>query len=399
MPSHSCYARSILAGAISLCILVIIFMRFNETTLPALPLARTPSSSSTDLLHDVLNQTLGFQKIFVINLPSRTDHRDAMSLAAAVTGLEIEYVDGVTEVEDKALPPGGAEVHLNKGGLGNWRAHLNIARMIVEQNITSALVLEDDADWDLRIKSQMQDFARAARLLVQPKPGTSHQYLDPTWPQPSAGQTPQNFVVGEEVTAEPDTSAYGDIDRWDLFWLGHCGTRFPRSSDINAPLGRAVIKDDETVPEKQHIKMQFGNDELIQEYPAHTRVVSRARMNTCTLGYGISLPGARRLLYELGVRKMTGTTDMMFRSLCDGVDERKIRTCLTVQPQLFQHHRPVGAKSSFSDISDHGDDYNDQAFSRNIRWSTRLNLAKLVDGETDYIDLFKDGEGSTDLGF
>ncbi|KAK7544540.1 uncharacterized protein J3D65DRAFT_581827 [Phyllosticta citribraziliensis] len=399
MPTHSCFARSLLAGAVSLCIIVIIILRFNESGFSPLPLARSPPSRSARILDDVFNQTLGFQKIFVINLPSRSDHRDAMSLAAAATGLQIEYVDGVTEVEEKALPPGGAEVHLNKGGLGNWRAHMNIARMIVEQNITSALVLEDDADWDLRIKSQMQDFARAAHILVQSKPGTSHQYLDPTWPQPSAGQSPQNFVVGEEVTAEPSTSPYGDIDRWDLFWLGHCGTRFPRATDINAPLGRAVLQDDETVPEKQHVKMQFGNDELIQEYPAHTRVVSRARMNTCTLGYGISLPGARRLLYELGVRKMTGTTDMMFRSLCDGVDERRIRTCLTVQPQLFQHHRPVGSKSTFSDISDHGSDYNEQAFSRNIRWSTRLNLGKLVDGETDYIDLFKDGEGSNDLGF
>jgi hypothetical protein len=144
--------------------------------------------------------------------------------------------------------------------------------------------------------------------------------------------------------------------------------------------------------------MQFGNDELVTQYPAHTRVVSRARVNTCTLGYGISLPGARRLLYELGLHKMTGTTDMMLRSVCDGVDGRPIRTCLTVQPQLFQHHRPVGAKSTFSDISDHGSTYNDRAFTKNIRWSTRLNFPKLVDGDIDYIDLFKDGE-KTDIGF
>jgi hypothetical protein len=59
----------------------------------------------------------------------------------------------------------------------------------------------------------------------------------------------------------------------------------------------------------------------------------------------------------------------------------------------------MGAKSTFSDISDHGQDYNHQAFTRNVRWSTRLNFPKLVDGETDYIDLFKDGEDATDLGF
>jgi hypothetical protein len=89
---------------------------------------------------------------------------------------------------------------------------------------------------------------------------------------------------------------------------------------------------------------------------------------------------------------------MMLRSVCDGVDGRPIRTCLTVQPQLFQHHRPVGAKSTFSDISDHGSEYNDRAFTKNIRWSTRVNFPKLVDGDVDYIDLFKDGDESN-IGF
>lgn len=263
---------------------------------------------------------------------------------------------------------------------------------MIEQNVTSALVLEDDADWDIRIKHQMGEFAKASRLLVQALSGTSDHFLDPAHPQPKEDQRPQDFDIRTEVTGEPSTSPYGDIDRWDLFWLGHCGSRFPRASDQNVPLGRAVIYDDETVPEPQHVMMQFGDSELVETYPAHTRVVSRAWMNTCNLGYGISLPGARRFLYELSLNRMTGPTDVMFRSLCHGSEGRPVQTCLTVQPQLFQHHRPVGHKSSFSDISDHGADYNEQAFTRNVRWSTRLNFRKLVDGLMDYIDLFKDGE-------
>lgn len=196
----------------------------------------------------------------------------------------------------------------------------------------------------------------------------------------------------------PRTSTYGDIGWWDLFWFGHCGCRFPRASDINAPLGYAVILNDITVPEPQHVAIEFGNDELITEYPAHTRVVSRARVNTCTPGYALSLPGARRLLCDLSVHKMTGTTDMMFRSVCDGVDGRPIRTCLAVQLQLFQQHRPVGSKSTFSDISDHGSDYNHREFTKNVRWGVRLNFPKLVDDKIDCIDLFKDGECS-DIGF
>ena len=246
----------------------------------------------------------------------------------------------------------------------------------------------------------MRDFAKASRLLVQPLSGTSDRFLDPTHPQPKGDETPQNFDIRNDVTGEPSTSPYGDVDRWDLLWLGHCGCMFPNASDKRVPLGRAVIYDDETVPEPQHVTMQFGDSELVENYPAHTRVVSRAWMNVCTVGYGISLPGARRLLYELSVNKLTGPTDWMIQSVCQGSDGRPVHTCLTVQPQLFQHHRPVGDKSSFSDISDHGAEYNEKAFTRNVRWSTRLNFRKLVDGLTDYIDLFKDGEeADPNLGF
>lgn len=52
-----------------------------------------------------------------------------MSLAAALTDLRIDYIDGVTEVDNRTLPPGGREVKLGSGGLGNWRAHMNVARM------------------------------------------------------------------------------------------------------------------------------------------------------------------------------------------------------------------------------------------------------------------------------
>jgi hypothetical protein len=261
---------------------------------------------------------------------------------------------------------------------------------MVEQNIASALILEDDADWDIRIKSQMRNFARASRLLVQPLPNSTDAFLDPTYARPSPGQDPPDLDINNHSTGEPSTSPYGDIDRWDLLWLGHCGCLFPRASDEIVSLGRAIIPNDETVPEPHQLNMQFGDGALVTQYPAHTRIVSRASVNTCSLGYGISLPGARRILYELALHKMTGPTDMMHRSVCEGSEGRPLRICLTVQPQLFQHHRPVGPRSSFSEISDQGDEYNKRAHTLNVRWSIRLNFPKLVDGQTDYIDLYRD---------
>lgn len=238
----------------------------------------------------------------------------------------------------------------------------------------------------------MTAFARASQLLVQPLPQTSDQkqYLDPTYPQPTEEQGYTDFILGEHSTTQPTDSPYGDLRRWDLLWLGHCGCRFPRASDVNAPLGRVVIANDTTVPEHKNLNMELGNDELLTQYSVHTRVVSRARVNSCSLAYGVSQPGARKILYELGVHKMSDANDIMLRYVCDGVDDRHQATCLTVQPQLFQHHRPAGSRAGFSDISDHGNGYNERATTDNIRWSVRVNFPKLINGETDYIDSYPD---------
>jgi hypothetical protein len=266
---------------------------------------------------------------------------------------------------------------------------------IVEQNIQSALVLENDADWDIRIKSQMRQFAKGSRLIVQPLKGTNDTFLDPTNPRPQAQDMPSTFDIDDDhltsQTITPTTSPYGDLDRWDLLWLGHCGCRFPWSKDGNAPLARAAIFDDVTVPELQHVNIELGDYQIKEQYPAHTRVVSRARVNSCTLGHAFSQKGARLFLYELALKELSDYTDMGFRYMCDGVGGRPLATCLTVQPQLFQHHRPRGLKSSQSDIDDHGKDFNEHAQTANVRWSTRVNFPRLVAGRTDFHDMWPDG--------
>lgn len=71
-----------------------------------------------------------FQEIFVINLPSRTDRRDAMALGGAVTGLQLGYIDGVgaSDVEDRTLPADALEKRILPGNKGSWRAHMNALR-------------------------------------------------------------------------------------------------------------------------------------------------------------------------------------------------------------------------------------------------------------------------------
>jgi hypothetical protein len=50
----------------------------------------------------------------------------------------------------------------------------------------------------------------------------------------------------------------------------------------------------------------------------------------------------------------------------------------------------VGSRKGFSDINEYGEGYNERATTANVRWSVRLNLPKLVEGETEYLDSFPD---------
>jgi len=43
--------------------------------------------------------------------------------------------------------------------VGCWRAHLNVLQDMVRRGISSTLIFEDDADWDISFKSQLVQFA------------------------------------------------------------------------------------------------------------------------------------------------------------------------------------------------------------------------------------------------
>lgn len=78
--------------------------------------------------------------IFYINMASRTDRRDHVERQLATLGLTAVRIEAVTPAEFQ-LPPGSP---LSSGELGCSRSHQKIWRLMVEQNIAAALILEDD---------------------------------------------------------------------------------------------------------------------------------------------------------------------------------------------------------------------------------------------------------------
>lgn len=94
------------------------------------PPASEPDTSDEVFTNMIHNETLGFDKIFVINLPERTDKRDAMSLTAALTGMKLTWTSALrgTSVPDKALPLGVDRAGWRDGGIGSWRSQMNVIR-------------------------------------------------------------------------------------------------------------------------------------------------------------------------------------------------------------------------------------------------------------------------------
>jgi hypothetical protein len=316
-----------------------------------------------------------------------------MLLQAALSDLDIEFIDGPygKDVVDKAVPLGPDDGRPPDGVLGCWRAHMNAIHEIVKRNISSALIMEDDTDWDVRIKQQMQHFAMSTQALLQPLAG-SPGYADPTYPVPaenSPGRVPDLDFRNLPATVEPVSSPYGD--GWDLLWVGNCGMSFPNGGNPKLPRGRVVYENDITVPDKRYLWSFTDPFSLKDEYPEHTRVVHHAQDGVCALGYAVSQSGARKLLHELALKGVSDGLDILMRFFCDSGKGRSHHNCLAVQPGFFHHHRPPGRISSESDIGDHGDGYRDKGNTDMVKWSVRLNADRLLEGETEMWDALPNG--------
>jgi len=357
------------------------FSNFSTTSIPSL----VPNH------HDKLiaNGTLGFEKIFVLGLSDRSDRRDSMEMAADVTNLRFEWVDGVlpTAMNPKTIPPTYKLPAVLPGVVGCWRSHMNIIRRIVKEKITSALIFEDDADWDLRIVEQMHAF--------------------------SVGTKEMLATGNQESSRHPRTqSPYGE--GWDVLWIGHCGGFHANTHTVP----HYIIKDDPTMPPMMSMAvgdsdMLFGvtpydnwgphnNNTPCAAHPGRDpqgkvcdqprlgvsdRIIQERAKPVCTAAYAISYQGARKMLARVGGLSLTDVfapVDQGFGDVCSGAtDLPGERTrCFTPSPPYVRGYKPKGMEVGDSDIrvtGTHGE-RRPVGWSRGIMQSVRLNANSIVSG-------------------
>ncbi|RCI11071.1 hypothetical protein L249_7386 [Ophiocordyceps polyrhachis-furcata BCC 54312] len=322
-------------------------------------------SALTDLGR-VANRTLGFEKVIAIGLPERSDKRDALDLMAALSGFDLDWVDGVksSDISKKAIPFGIDLKTVHDNFLGGWRGHMNAIRRVVNSGVSSALIMEDDMDWDVHLKLQLNEIAQGVRQ-----------------------------VLGEFSPHLPK-SPYGDS--WDVLWLGHCGEPFPETLEENVGLedeAKARMSVKHTIIEDNTVPPYSEVSHLVDwsAFSARTRLVHLSAAPICSFAYAISQSAARKILFALSVDGLQMAFDNSLAQLCrDSIHDLGLQKedgyrlrCLSVNPTMMFHHRAKGLLLGDSDVQSSGQDGSarEQGISESIKWSMRLNLRNILTGQ------------------
>ena len=212
---------------------------------------------------------------------------------------------------------------------------------MIHENISTAIIMESDVDWDVRIKDSMPGLAEGSKAIAD------WPFEDPKHPQTSS----------EEI------SPYGN--KWDLLWIGHCGS----AADGN---GRIYAYNDTSAPDETHA-WSFADRPGEGHRPKGTRIVFQMRKTVCTTGYAMSLQGARK--FEKLFREANSPIDLKMWGHCE--NDPKL-ACLAVWPQI------ISIAESKSNIQHTGGGFSfgheileeSAAAGAGIQVSARVNAAK-----------------------
>lgn len=237
-----------------------------------------------------------------------------MRAAAAYTGITIE-APAQNEISQARLAafqrPGKPDsLRPGDGSATAWLAHLDLIQRVVDTDLETALILEDDVDFDVAIREQMAGVSEAVRRLTK----TSNEH--------AAGD-----AFGA-TTAVP----YGR--EWDVLWIGHCGEDAGPSITANIRGAHRLEKwhDRTVVPHKRYIGWAHS---AVNRLPRGSRAVLWAQGPVCTFAYALTRVGAAKVL-RLADEGTDRAFDVKLASLCL---DQKLK-CLTVTPEILHEYVP-----------------------------------------------------------
>lgn len=186
-----------------------------------------------------------------------------------------------------------------------WLAHLELLAHIVMAGFSTALIIEDDVDWDVRITTQMPRISDAMReLLNTPDTGTN-------------------------------LSPYGT--GWDVLWIGHCGEKADSVTFVDYA--------DDTRPTTEQFR-GFSKKLWMDQIPEGYRRIQPAVQPICTFAYAVTAASAQKVLELLG----SGKDEAFDVGLQHQCTSKKLR-CFTVVPQVMQHYEPAEGSGYVSELN------------------------------------------------
>jgi hypothetical protein len=193
--------------------------------------------------------------------------------------------------EDIGLGEGTTPKH---GSASAWVAHIDLLKFVIASGFESAFIVEDDVDWDVRIKDQVKLISDHIR----------------------------NYTL----VPKSDPTPYGTD--WDVLWLGHCGSAI----DDWAPPGE-IYADKTRIPTDFYASWSTGF--LRDRLPEGHRIIHVSTMTVCSFGYGVTKKSAQKILSLLA----RGADEAFDVALSHRCREKELR-CLVVNPQIMHHYEP-----------------------------------------------------------
>ncbi|KAK4947278.1 hypothetical protein LTR66_014204 [Elasticomyces elasticus] len=267
------------------------------------------------------NETLGFAALYVVSGPG-SPRRAGLVANANVTELELTIPDQVrwSDEEVQHFRFDNSSIMLN-GSIKAWLSHRLVLQAFLDSGLETALIFEDDIDWDIRIRTtQVPLAAAAARALLS---------------------------SSSVITSRSSDSYWGDTAQWDLLYIGHCGDYF-RSIDSGIGVGysrpsdleayRHIIYTDPSLPDWTDLHPFTVSLFAALGIPQQKRVLHKSAFPLCSFAYAVTRHMAQRLLTELALAKELPNDrqrafDIALLHACLRDDVR----CFTLNPEIFHH--------------------------------------------------------------
>lgn len=255
------------------------------------------------------NATLGFQEIQYINLRGNFDREDALRMQSVAAGIKTNRFSDAVSVDDildngKGLPP-TSDKELKTGEKACMRSHAELWNHMIQNNVSTMLILEADAAWDANVR---QIHKRIAKGFYDLHANTSA--TQPTEDDPYNSQS------------------------WDIISFGTCHDSDLFHEDF------LLIDDPDAPLDQKYYDMPLDDK----------RVVRRAGYVVCTTAYAVSLAGARKLLLRSAI-DMNKPIDIAMGNM---IEKREIYALSVFPPTIaqWQYVKGIGAENLGSTIQD-----------------------------------------------